>query len=381
MTYVRPTLLTFFAAFITGLCLVLSSCFPTEVTSRPQDIEYASEVPPPPFVEKELDENLSVSANVDYDPGLQWKAFEVTYRVFDQRECLDVFAQGKEIGEQYSYESVNPQGGDESTYLFPDGTALSIELGAMRYTHPAYRGKTYDNVVFATGYTVRGDLGEVYRKGELASIGKDASVELVRDVVTKLGIPVAPDPTVYALDYDTLMSEWEGFELKDGTPASSWEAKDEAYLIEFHAVVDGLPVSDVGYTDLRMPFTNNGSRIYGVVSQEGLISFVCSGIYEAVSSRESSLVSLDVALEAVGLRFRDIIITDPITITRASAAMIPAYEGTDPLRLVLKPAWVFSVEQEQTLAKDGTNYGTRQAHFNILIDGATGAEIHVDLPA
>jgi hypothetical protein len=90
---------------------------------------------------------------------------------------------------------------------------------------------------------------------------------------------------------------------------------------------------------------------------------------------------LDVALEAVNLKFRDIIITDPISITQVSAALVPSYESSEPLKLVLKPAWAFAAVQTQTIQREGVDYGTREAHFDILVDGATGVEIHVDLPA
>jgi hypothetical protein len=365
--------------------LLLTSCFPTG-TGRAQDDFGSADGSTPSFLDEQLLENLYIDADISFDPDLQWKTIEVGYRGFDKEDCLDIFAQGREIEQQHDSDSVIPSATEqESIYFFSDESMLAVDAGTVRYNKPESVRRpdsdaTYDNAIDGY-YWLRDDLGEIYDQGEVEGLGRAEAIDMVTSVVTSLGLPVDPVPDVYALDYETLMSDWKDYFLKDGvTPAKPWAEDDGAYAVVFHERIGGLPVTDVGYTNIEMGFPINGGRIRGIVSKDGLIAFRCSGIFSELSAQPSTLISLDAAIEAVKTKYRDIIITDPVTITAVSAVLLPCYTSIEPPEVRLIPAWVFLASQTlMEQSPDGLVLATHS--FNIIINGETGAELRIGSPA
>jgi hypothetical protein len=377
---VRRSYAIIFFIFLLPFLLFLSSCFPSGVDTGSTDLGQADNNTPS-FLNQTVSENLYINSEVSFDPDLQWKTFEVNYEVFDQDKCREIFAAGKVVTESYNFPSSFVETEQALVLIFSDGSFISIDQGFILYQTPTYARLTYSDVIFGAGYSVRDDLGVAYNQNELETLDKENAVGLVSAAITSLGIPVYLEPNVYALDYDSLMSEWEDFTLKDGTPAPSWTKEDEAYVVEFFESIDTLPITNAGYIDEERGRAISGGRVYGVVSKEGLIALFCSGIFEVTSSQATDIVSLDAAIETVDKKYQNIIISNPVAITHISAVLIPCYKSVDPLRVTLMPGWVFSASQTITTQKPGVDETGQTSHFNIFINGTTGAEIRIGGPA
>jgi hypothetical protein len=358
------------------VAVTLSSCFPSGDDEGARDLEYVvgDEAFIPSYVNEELLDNLSIDAEVSYPTDSQWKAFEVGYKIFEETEYIELLAGDRDVRERNEMPSAIEPTTQAVGCMLSDDSVLSLDSGSLYYATRAFLDRTYSNVLFSSGYTLRPDLGTVYNKGTLDGFNKDEAVNIVNELVHSLGIPVSATPNVYALDYETLMSEWEDFTLKDGSPATSWTEDDEAYLIEFIEEFDGLPVTNAGYIDREKQQAVNGGRIYSLVSQEGLIYFSCSGIFESVGSESASLISLDTAIQRVQDKYENIIITDPLAFSRISAALVPVCVSAEPLAFELVPGWVISGSQVLTISK-GDDTFTQTVPVTLLINGITGKEI------
>jgi len=347
-----------------------SACFPTEPTSASSNRLLLNEQPPE-VLKVGLLHNLSVNAKVICDSKDNWKKIAVEYKNFDREDYLKLFIKEKEIIDEYNSDSSIVIGQKAHIYNFDDESSLNIDCGQILYLTMDYMERTYDNVIHTpgTGNYIRDDLDLIYKKTDLERIDKNEAVKAFSSIVEKLGISTHKEPKVYVLDYNTLMQEWEDFNLKDGTPAPKWNKSDEAYLIEFEEDADGLPISKYGYIDPEKGIPLNGGRIFGVVSEEGLLSFSCSGIFDTTGySEDVDVVSLNVALNSIKAKFENIILTDPIEITEISLKLLPVCVNANTYQINLVPVWTFQATQSVEKI-------TQKIKYSIFINGITGDEI------
>lgn len=370
--------------WILKICIslfVLSGCFPNGEQKGSSDSVSLnkSNHSTSNFIDTELDKNLIVKADITGVNNKTFKINSISLKNFDVDKIKKTFFKNKTVVETH----------DNRNELFPeyknkyfqlsDESYLILELGSIRYADAYYNERNYDNAISGSTYFIRPDLKDVYKKTTIESIDKDEAVEKVKNAVNEIGISQLGKPEVIALDFETLESQWEVFETKDGRQPRKWEKDDEAYVVIFPAIYDNSRITNKSYLSATNQMPVLGSRIMGVVNKQGLIFLTCSGIYEIGNTLKDKVtpISLESALEKVKNKYKNVIITDPIIISKIALEYVPTSSlNKDTIKYELIPAWVFTAKQESTF-KDKKGSFKASTNFTIMINAETGQEIRI----
>lgn len=230
-----------------------------------------------------------------------------------------------------------------------------------------------------SGYTKTEDFS---RQADLDFLTMDEAAETFQALAADCGLPAIQRKEIYALDVDTMqkhsdlaadtIQEQNGL---DEAPVT-WEKEDEAYLLQFVQVVDGIPLmSHMWCTDLAS--RNAGileTTIYGVLSGDGLVSMQVSG---AVSLKEElerqPLLSAREAENLFLTKYDNGTRLSDLYAESLSLEYVIQLDGDD---LLLVPAWVFCISQDK-LAEDlisGESASIKE-YDHYVINAATGNEI------
>lgn len=359
-----------------------SSCFPTGETNIPKNASSESEILDsiiPDYIEKELDDNLIVNADVTGAKSRSFKNISISLKEFDQDVVIQTFLSNKEISERHDILDASYKNTIGTSIVCSDGSCLTITPGCILYDDIYYRERIYTDEIFGTEYFIRSDVKQIYKKDNLNSINKNDAVEKIKQLTIAMGINVSDTPEVIALDFDTLINEWENFETKDGDGPRRWEKDDEAYVIVFPVEYDQNNITNTGYLNPGFGTPVIGSRILGVVTKDGLIYFECKGIYEFGEIKKDNIspIGLDTALEQVQRKYQDVLLTHPVIITKAALEYVPVVTpGSNPIKYELVPAWIFSTQQ--VIEAEGLNGTEKRINtFPIIILAETGQELRI----
>lgn len=370
------------AFLMTGVFLLtLCSCFPTgKETVASTDASISVELTDSDHVELTLAENLEVQADVHQNKNASLSKFQASLQEFDFEQVLSSQFANKTITEQYKVENAIYPEYFQKTAEFDDGSYLTVNLGELRFASPLYSDRFYYNEIFEAGYFVRPNLKQIYKKDHLETVDKSSAIQLVSDAIQTLGISASDAPEVIALDYDTMMSEWEDFQLRDGSWATPWSENEEAYAIVYPVQYNGVNITDFGYWNSGKEVFALGSRILGVVSEQGLIHLYCTGLYNQIEETESnvSCISLEAALTQIKKKYEDILLTDPIIITNISLEYVPLATDSDSTVFEFVPAWVFDTKQVfNNEAENGKEASQYESNYSVVILAEDGQELKV----
>lgn len=362
--------------------IILSGRFPTGAPKDDSDIsredrDSAATHTTPNFVETELDENLIVHASVSQTNHENLKSRSIHLKNFDEEQIKKVFLKKRTVID--SYESHNewfPTYKD-NYYEFDDESYVRTEPGSLNYQDEFYFNRTYESVISDLSYFIRSDIEDVFKKTELEGMNKDKAIESVRELLNEVGMDDLGEPEVYALDLDSLKSEWEDYQTKQEESPRQWEKKDEAYLVIFPIIYDNVNVTNKGYIDQANQIPVTGSRIMGVVNREGVINLTCRGIYEIGGALEENItpITIETALEKIKEKYKNTLLTDPIRITHISLEYVPTVSSGDDISHQLIPAWVFTAQQMVNYSDEEKGPATVATEFTIMINAETGMEI------
>jgi hypothetical protein len=360
--------------------IVLTACFPTgeQKDSSSTVLLNETEGSRPISIDRELEENLYVKGEVNWPEVERFKSRQVSLKMkFDVKKDLGPLLKNKQIKETREVNNGMFKNHKDTFISFADGSYLSIQYGRVRYSDTIFQEREYENVISGSTYFIRPDLREVFKKNELEGLDKNNAIQQVKNALTGLGIDKLGDPDVIALDFETLDSEWEDYETKDGSEPRKFKKEDEAYLVIYPVVSDGIKITTTGYFNPDNQIDAIGSRVMGVVSKDGLLLLQVSGIYDKgdIVNDNINPISLETALKKVKNKYKNIMIEDPILISKISLEYVPIVASTDTIKYVLAPAWVFQGKQDKTM--DDKKGGTIQVSddFTILINAETGEEI------
>ncbi|MDC3424450.1 hypothetical protein NC797_08000 [Aquibacillus sp. 3ASR75-11] len=361
---------------------VLSACsFPNggeQIDSSSEKVNKdKSDVSTPDSINQELDENLTIKADITAVDTNNLKTNSISLKKFNEDKIINTFLKDRTIVRKDEIKNVLfPEYKDK--YLeFSDGSYLTIQLGSLRFRTPYFKDREYDNVISGSTYFIRPDLKDVFTETNLGTIDKNFAVDQVKAVLNEIKIQQLGTPEVIALDYKTLESQWEDYETKDGSQPLKFEKEDEAYVVIFPVVLDKTNITNKGYYNAGNQMNAVGSRIMGVVNKDGLISLTVQGIYEIEGTLKENItpIPLETALEKVKNKYKNTLITDPIVINKIALEYVPTVSNDQSIEFKLIPAWVFSAKQDITVNdKKGGTFQSSQ-NFTILINALTGNEL------
>lgn len=355
--------------------LLLGGCFPDGKPSSSNDVKSPIINESDDYLDVTLADNLIIKSEIpEYNADKLMKC-KISYKEFDT-DWTNSFLSTKNIIENNEWNNDLFPEYKAETINCDDGSYISTDMDVLRFYDTKYMERDYGSIIYGSTTAIRPDLTEIYTKTELENLDKTQAIQMVSQEIEKLDISVVGVPDVIVLDYETMKSEWTDYETKDGSPAKQWEKDDEAYFIIYDVLFDDVGILNTSYMDNDLGFQVSGSYVFAVVSQDGIICFECSGIYDYDNSNKSDIVpiSLDTALEQVKNKYKNVILTDPITISKIELKYVPIINTLDPLTLELIPAWVFYAKQT---FREEDEKGTFESDtsYTIILSAEDGQEI------
>lgn len=376
---------------VTGIVLLLltMSCTACQTQANGQSQPSAAKVSPVSDSGKHLQRQLANNLNVDADvlaPANLQKLDTLLVTPIRFNTKVQAF-KTMLLGNSEVIKQENINSGNGTRYLTADGKDLTIDNVSATFMTNKYSKYIMPMLGFdfPAGIDVMKnmDLIKQRRNHDLSFMPRQQAIAEVKKQLTSLGIPVYDVVDTYALDYQTLQKEEkilkESGELvnpKTGklTMKDGWSKADDFYFMVFRTGYNNIPVYPLNHGSYQantIVYSGNISVCYSHRGWEFL-----SLIYEyqktAVDQKGLPIISLDKALAAVKLKYENVILTNPTTITSIELDYVPSLinRSRDEYRLV--PAWCFKLK---TILKDSKGKPLPPFDKMMLIDATNGDEI------
>ena len=321
--------------------------------------------------EKQLTNNISVSAKVDIPEVDKKPVIQVERQSFDNNKVKKIFLNDEEVQSKTRVENFM---GEELEYTISEtknGKALTVGKGLLEYNTAK---KTYLNTIFSSTDS------RIWNKDSVDFISKNDAVKKAVDLCKSLDINVNDTPlNVIALDLENMKKAEEEFK-KDGSykgmkgmdqiEVKTPSKEDEAYYIELSPVYNGINLIPRGISLQTVDKFLDGGKISILIDKNGVYQFVIEGaLYKQVSVKEENpkTLNIDQALDKVKDIYKDIITSDKIKIVE-----IRLNYSLDKEEPNLRPTWYFLAEIEGGSKKEGKEEDVTQ---EIYIDAITGEQI------
>ena len=247
-----------------------------------------------------------------------------------------------------------------------------LDVAALWPGHPPTTGLLHD-------YDTTEDFS---RQADLDFLTMDEAAEAFQALAADCGLPAVQRDEIYALDADTLQKHSdlyaECMREQNALDAASvtWEKEDEAYLLQFVQVVDGIPLMDhIWCTDLDSRSAGVlETTVYGVLSRDGLISLNIYGTVALNEEKERQALLSAQEAEALFLaKYDDSTRLSDLYAESLSLEYVIQLGGDG---LLLVPAWVFCLSQEGPVMDSAPEESVATKDYDhYVINAATGEEI------
>lgn len=364
------------------ICLSLTGCYPDgrNLLDADKEIEedYKKDIDRNGGdIECELDDGLYVNADLNINRETEWKEKYVHLKNWDIEKVTALFGNGKKITETKIMPNMHNDKINDQYIYWDDKSMLIIQQGNLQYYTEkeldyAYLGYLYGTMPYLTDETLK-----KFPETEISGISKLEAIEQVKEILKEIGVDVS-EPRVYALTYERLEENTDYSQTDpDGNLPHKWSEEDSVYAIAFNGTVDSHPITEVGYRSGPAA----GERIVGIVGKQGLVAFKALNIYEVEETNQLSEKILDVEMLLNNIRnkFRNILITDKIEIDKINLEYVPVLENLKKGEYKLKPMYICMARQEieRTQDKEEKNAIEENSIFPIIFDAQTGMEIQI----
>ncbi len=247
-----------------------------------------------------------------------------------------------------------------------DMESARIDLG-FYYMKTSYDKKFY------YGPSIIENFPDTYfeQRKNLNFLSVQETEEQAKEFLKTLGINQIEIKRVYSVDQEKLnkrvaerMTEEndELFAQKAGlSPSDHWTEKDEYYLIEAVAEIDGIEVKEFGY--LRDDYVLiPGSGIQIAIGQDGVDYLQINAVYEKMDEEAVNIQKPEQILEKVHEKFDLLILDFEVLVEQMKVIYYPILQATDQWLVNLQPVWEVQIEVEGN-------------HINYYFDGETGKEL------
>lgn len=326
-------------------------------------------------LECELDNNLCVKATVKVKREAEWMEHHAVLKGWKTENIISALENGRTIAETKSLPNMhNDEIQDEYIY-WEDGSMLSLQPGTLQYFTERELKYSYLGYLYGTMPYLTEETSEKFPETDIPGVDKETAIEQMEKILQNVGIQVS-EPRVYSLTCEKLEENTDYSQTDpDGNPPHHWDEEDAAYAIVYQGSLDSLPVTEIGYRSGPAA----GERIVGIVGKQGLVAFQALNIYEIEEAKKISeeIVDMDTILNNIQNKFRNILITDKITVDKISLEYVPVLEDVKRGEYKLKPMYVCMARQEieHTQNKEENNTMEENSIFPIIFDAQTGMEI------
>ena len=328
-------------------------------------------------IQRQLDTNLSVDADVIAPPNIQkLNTLLVTPVILDNKALETLLIANSKVTQK---EDNGDRGSRSRT---ADGKELFVGGGTVNFQTDKFRTYIYQILTFSGDKRYKLDQFSQKRDLDLPFMPHQQAVDEVKKELISLGISVYDKIDTYSLDYQALQAQEkvlkENGKLKkpkDGsiTLKDSWSKEDDCYYMVFRSVFDKIPIYPMGHGSIEANTTVPSDYIIACYSQKGLEYLTIANIYQkkAVDQEGLKIISSEEALAAFKRKYGNVILTEPITVTAIELNYVPTLisQSRDEFRLV--PAWCFELKK---VMKDGKGE-PQTVHSRMIIDATNGGEI------
>lgn len=335
-------------------------------------------------IRRQLDNNLSVDAEVSAPPSMQKldSLLVAPYRLDTQEQALKALVIGNSKITQTT--EPNSRGGNKS---FRTADEKMLVVGSKFVYFETANFQPYIRQILFR-YITPGDTTynlDRFRENidrDLPFMPYRQAEDEVKKALVSLGITVYEEVETYALDYQTLQAQEQVMKEKgdltspkDGSIMlkDHWSEEDDTYYMIFRGSIDNIPVYPLEHGNVESNTLVEGNNIEAAYSQRGLEYLTIYSPYQkkSVDQEDLTIIGVEEALAAVKRKYSNIILTDPTTITGIKFYYVPTLinRSRDEFRMV--PAWTFELEQVRKNDK-GEQIAS---HSRIIIDASTGGEI------
>ena len=263
-------------------------------------------------------------------------------------------------------------------YDLHDGGILNCSDGHINYSK-SKRADTIYSVYFDDffEYLTPSLLADSFPKPELEDFPISDAMEIVQQYIDTLEIPVTGEPTILALDLDSIakLREEKIAQTGDAEFYPAWTKEDEAYRFSYRLGTEELPLLSyplIGGDDKANYFDAYFSVI---VSKSGVLFMDCKGALDLDTSSANSqtVCSAGEALTAVKENIERTVVTKDTTLENLYFGYAMKY--VDDFHFELTPMYfVGSYAMSNTTLADGT-YTAIPISSPHFISAETGKEL------
>jgi hypothetical protein len=353
---------------LAAICTLNTGCFPSAGNSNPD----ASNTPSQTsinsdgnannsqtslnftkHIEQELDTNITVNADVIYPEISQASTAVATARYFTDK--TDVTGAG-------------------SLVYYPNG---DIKTSA-RFTDSNLETSPYDDII-SSNFSGSNEK-------EINGFTRESAAEQFKTFLTGLNIPIYENPEIYAFDKEELNEMFSNNQngLKPSDTDYEFTAEDEIYAVRYKLTADDMPLVDVGYPlSCYEEGGTEGSFAFAYISKEKILYVKIAGIFDLSEKQNTNIITPEKALDSIKTHYKNIIVTNPLNISKLSLGYIPIPEelinkyiliDEKAVKYDLIPTWIVEIKQTFSETKGEDTIVTEDIGY-ILINAITGEEI------
>lgn len=273
--------------------------------------------------------------------------YNAEFKIWDENVINELFANDKEQIDGYEDESDTCPGYKWKYREYDDNTCIAYEPGHISFSRSSDACYSYpSDIVHYKSYGLA-DI-ELTDK-DLKGVDKKKAIEQTDQIISKLGISVSSEKTIYSLDKDLLIKTDLGRDengnriYKHGEILPEWTEEQEAYFITYNIEFDGMPL---GTDELHHgknykinEWWTEGSVITAIVDKYGIVEFYADRIYDFLGTDKSvNICTAKQAADIISEKFEKDIPSFPTLIDNCRLIYHAAKNGD---KYEMRPYWEF----------------------------------------
>jgi hypothetical protein len=319
-----------------------------------------------------LQDKLIINADLEYEKNKSsYNTYEAKLKIFDKKSCRSVLMPEKLVTDEFHEDAGEPLSRNVTTdyYLMENEGNVSLAIGGTMLN---YEKPNYDSIYYAFNLNENSDLYNANKYStntELDFMDRSTAFSKVKSILSNLDIKIDDNYSCYSLDKDTMTKEYHYVEMSEDDnheKTHSFDKSEECYCFVLSETVGELPLSKYSYGNSDSGTYVSGTEIMAYYGKSGLIMLDVYCPYDVVKSKNSeNIITLDEAIDKLNDKYKNMIITDKIEITKISLNYTAVMENADDNKYTLVPSWIFEVTQ---------TFEDHSESYDIMFNAITGAE-------
>lgn len=328
------------------------------------------------YLKRKINNNLYIDATVD--KGYKGQHTFYTYSAkpfeFDPDKTQSILLKNANIIKKASYS-------EAKTYKTSSGSMLSImQMGNLNYTTTHFFN-TYYSIFHRQSDKWKND-NKYPRFTDLKFESYQAAINKANDLLKELGMDNEQLTVIYSLDYKTMQEQQKILDEhgrfqnprtgKKDPLKTDWSEKDDCYMMVFSTTIDGFPISTYSHGSVDDDSFVGGSDLEMYWSNYGVESLNIQYNYSVIKKENKvNIISLDSAIKKIENKYDQIILNNPVTVTKIALMYLPIVANKKTNKFTLVPTWIFDISQ----VANTPGSKNEERITNVFINAVSGEEI------